>query len=198
MEVDAHGVGGEAGAVRDLRARHAFHEPQQERLAVGLGKVEHGEQDLPYLAATREVRRFEVGRQLEGFAAGTVVIHRAVAGDGGQPGAERLRVPQLREPIERGHEDVLQEVGHLLGRNPGQQDPVRHGRVPLVEPFEGRAVPGGGGDHPRVDIALLPRLSSIPGLSQARPLHCYRRAGSGSVNRIPRDLVTAFRANAWR
>ena len=70
-----------------------------------------------------------------------MIIHRPVAGDHGEPGTERVDVPQRVKPPQRQNEHVLHQVVDLAARHPRQQDSVYHAGKELVEPSERGPVP---------------------------------------------------------
>jgi hypothetical protein len=77
-----------------------------------------------------------------------VIIDGAVSRDRRQPRPERRRVPQRRQPFERGQKHVVHDVVDVPVRNAREHHAVHHPDVALVQLAEGRPVAGpGSGDQ---------------------------------------------------
>src|SRR5579884_1869394 len=75
-----------------------------------------------------------------------VVVGGAVAGHGGDPGAEGARIAKAAGARHGGEEYVLHQIVHLVARRPGQQDAMDHRREILVKASERGAIAVLGGE----------------------------------------------------
>ena len=65
-----------------------------------------------------------------------VEIRGPVARDRGKPSTKSRRIPKMIEPAPRGQEDVLHQIFDVGAADPGEQQPVHHPYVSLVEARE--------------------------------------------------------------
>ena len=84
-----------------------------------------------------------------------VIVVGPVASDGRQPSSERRRVPQRAQSADGRQEHVLRQIIRLVGGNAGQQNPMHHPCIPLVEQAEGGAVAVASGID---ELCVLERL----------------------------------------
>ena len=144
MQVHADRSFRESGTVGDFGAGHAFDEPHQQRLAIGVrqlsDRVENGQRvGFDRLAARQFVR------QLDLFVRSAEVIDRAVSGDRREPSPERRRLTQPLEPRERRQKHILNEIVDVAPWHAAEQDGVHHPEVARVQLAERLAVARGGG-----------------------------------------------------
>jgi len=84
--------------------------------------------------------------------AASQLVGRAIPRDGRQPAGECVGVAERMQPLQRDHEDVLDEVVDVGPRSSGQQDAVHHPGKPGIQLAECGAISTPGGFHDMRDV----------------------------------------------
>ena len=155
MEIDTDGAVRETCASGDFRAGHAFHEPQDERFTVSVGKRANGLEDgksFRVVRGARNLRRvppnFRTAKLLcesNCRLMVTIVIVSSVTSDSRKPARKSRGVPQGAKPRESLEENVVNKVLGGGKRHTREEDTVDHASIAIIQEAEGGAVATLGG-----------------------------------------------------
>jgi hypothetical protein len=138
VQVDAHGSRRETGLFGDLRTGHTLDEAQHERLLIRLRQRAQRGEHLRDLGGTRRGHRNV--DELVGRLGRAQMIDGAIARDRHQPARKCSRLGELRQPLERGREHVLDEIRRIAIRDPREHDAVHRAMKALVQLGERAAI----------------------------------------------------------
>jgi hypothetical protein len=157
MKIDAHGPMGEAGALGDFWASHAFDEAKDESFAIGFRERKDGiESGVGFGTRVRSgvARRRGGDFFADGFFgkfvvrfAAAVKVGGAVASNGREPAGKFGNLAKSVEARKGLEKNVLDEVVHVGVSNAGEENAVDHAGVAGIEKAEGGTVALLGGAH---------------------------------------------------
>ena len=145
-----HGSRAKAGPRGDLRARHAFDQAQDQRFAIGLRQAADEPQGL-FRFRRRRSGAAQRARKFDGRRRPPVMIDGRIPRDGRNPSAERTRISQHVQLLDRAEKHLLRQIVGVLTADTRQQEPVDHRREALVQPPERAAIARAGAVHQRGD-----------------------------------------------